>query len=195
MGRQRTAAQIDRQAKLALARENHYKNKPASTLTTVRKRAIRKFVYNSYSLTNGAGASQLLSVPGSDAAINYMTAGTDADILAKLGLKKPAAVTDPVIETPRGFHPAKVSIMVGTATPTASVSPWGTRVIKYSTATAGTAQAHYSAPICSDTTSTYNEVDAKATALYTALITGSKLGELDYARFYLLPEKFTNSKN
>lgn len=105
MGRQRTAAQIARQAALALARENYYKNKPASTLTTVRKRAIRKFVYNSYSLTSGAGASQLLSVPVSDSALNYMTAGTDA------------------------------------------------------------------------------------------LIAATKLGDLDYARFYLTPEKFTNSKN
>lgn len=198
MGRQRTAAQIQRQATLTLARERYYATRPASTLTTVRRRAIRAFVYNSYSLTTGAGASQLIRVPASDAAITFLTNGTDPDILAKLGLRKPSAVTDPVSPSPRGFTPAKVSLMIGTTTPTARVSPWGTRVIKYSTATTNNSQAHYIAPICADTTATYDEVDAKATALYTLLAgttATSRLGDLDYARFYLFPEKFTNSKN
>jgi hypothetical protein len=194
MGRQKTASQLLRQQKLVEAREKYYRDKPASTLTTVRKRSIRKAAYYSYLIAK-AGVSQIMSVPISEAALKFFGDTTDAAGLLKLGLKPISEITDPIIETPRGFYPAQVHVMVGTATPTAKVSPWGTRVIKYSTATTGTAQAHYSAPISADASATYNEVDAKASALYIALVAATKLGDLDYARFYLKPERFTNSKN
>ena len=84
--------------------------------------------------------------------------------------------------------------MIATATPTPSVSPWGTRVIKYSVATTGTSQAHYTAPISGvDELVTFAEVNDKATALFTAI--KGKLGDPDYARFYLSPEQFNISKN
>jgi hypothetical protein len=57
MGRRRTAAQIKRQADLALARENYYKNKPASTLTTVKKREIEAVVYASQAIKAGANSA------------------------------------------------------------------------------------------------------------------------------------------
>ena len=187
MGRRRTAAQIQRQATLAAARERHYKDKPASVLTTVKKREIDSVVYGSYSLKSGTASSQF-KVPASKAAVEFF-GGVSA-----LGLRVPSAVTDPVASKPRNFKPAQVHAMKGTSTPSAKVSPWGTRVIKYSTATDGTAQAHYSAPISAPTpTVTYDNVDARASAVFNAV--KGTLGDLDYARFYLTAEEFSNIKN
>ncbi len=198
MSKRLTAAQLTRRATLARARETAIAARVPSTTTTVRKRSLQKFVYNSYSFTGTGGASQLFGVQASDKAVLYFAPGGDADITAKLGLRRPGAVTDPVATKGKGFKPARVSIMVGATTPTASTTPWGSRVIKYSAATGGTSQAHYISPICADGTSTFPEVNDKATALYIGLLargaTGG-LGELDYARFYLFPEEFTNSKN
>lgn len=187
MGRRRTGAQIQRQATLAIARENYYRTRPASTLTTVRKREIDNLVYASYSIKTGANSS-LFKVPASKAAVTFFGGA------ATLGLRLPATITDPVASSPRNFEPAKVVAMVGTSTPTASISPWGTRVIKYSTATAGTAQAHYTAPVsATSAVVTYDNFDSRASAIFTAI--RASLGDLDYARFYLTGEKFSNSKN
>jgi hypothetical protein len=194
MSRRLTAAQLERRQKFAAARELYYKNKPASTLTTVRKRSIRKAAYYSYSIAK-AGASTIMSVPISEAALLFFGGTSDAAGLLKLGLKPVSSITDPIIDVPSGFKPAQISVMVGAATPGAKVSPWGTRVIKYSAATTGTSQAFYTAPICNDATNTFAEVDDKANALYISLVAASKLGELDYARFYVKPERFTSSKN
>ena len=187
MGRRRTAAQLARQADIAVKREKHYKDKLPSVLTTVRKREIDSVVYASYSI-KATAASSLFKVPGSKAALEFF-GGVSA-----LGLRLPAGITDPVASKPRNFKPAQVHAMKGTSTPTASVSPWNTRVIKYSTATDGTSQAHYSAPISATTAIvTYDLVDARATTIFNA-IKGS-LGDLDYARFWLSAEEFSNIKN
>lgn len=187
MGRRRTAAQIKRQADLALARENYYRTKATSTLTTVKKREIDSLVYGSYSLKVGT-ISSLFKVPASKAAVTFFGGA------AGLGLRLPTTITDPVSAKPRNFKPAQVHAMIGTSTPTAKVSPWGTRVIKYSTATTGTSQAHYSAPVSVASGSvTYDLVDARATAIFNT--TKNSLGDLDYARFYLTAEQFSNVKN
>jgi hypothetical protein len=187
MGRRRTAAQIQRQATLVLARENYYRTRPASTLTTVRKREIDTVVYASQSIKTGT-TSALFKVPASKASITFF-GGAPA-----LGLRLPAAITDPVPSKPKNFKPAQVHAMKGTSTPTARVSPWGTRVIKYSTDTTGAAQAHFSAPISGNSAVvTYDLIDARASTLFTT-IQGS-LGDLDYARFWLSPEEFSNIKN
>jgi hypothetical protein len=195
MTKRLTAAQLTRRATLARAREVAIAARVPSTATTVRKQPRRKFVYNSYSFTGTGGASSLFGVQVSDKALNYLTSGTDPEILSKLGLRRPGTVTDPVGRAPKGFQPAKVSIMVASATPTPRNTPWGTRVIRYNTPTTGTSQAFYTSPICSDTTATYPEVNDKATALYVALLAASKLGDPDYGRFYVTPEGFTDSKN
>lgn len=192
MGRRKSAAQQRRTADFALARENYYRNRPASTITTVRKRETDSAVYASYSLKSGTDP-QLFKVPVSDAALAFFGGSTNAAGLTALGLRTPASVTDPVAPKSRGFTPAMVSAMIGTSTPTASLSPWLTRVIKYSTATSRTTQAHYRAPISATSpTLTYDTIDARASALFTAI--SPRLGDLDYARFYLYPEKFSNSK-
>lgn len=187
MGRRRTAAQIKRQAELAEARELYYKNKPASTLTTVRKREIEPVVYGSYSIKT-ATASDQYKLQASKAAVVFFGG------LTALGLRDPDVVTDPISGKPRNFKPAQVNAMIATATPTASVSPWGTRVIKYSAATTGTSQAHYVAPISAPSAVvSYDNVDARATTIFNAVKTS--LGDLDYARFFLTAEQFSNIKN
>jgi Na+/H+ antiporter NhaC len=187
MGRRKSVALQKREYDLAVARENYYRTRPASTITTVQKRETDKVIYASSLLKSGA-ASSLFSITASSAAVAFFGGETG------LGLRLPSAVTDPVAPKPRNFTPAKVSAMQATATPTAKVSPWGSRVIKYSTATAGTAQAHYSAPISIATgVVTYDLLDAKASAIFTAV--KANLGDLDYARFSLSPERFNNSKN
>lgn len=187
MGRRLTAAQLERRQKLVAAREKHYKDKPASTLTTVKKREIDAYVYASQAIKTGA-TSSLFRVQASEAAVTFFGGAT------ALGLRLPAAVTDPVASKPRNFTPAQIHAMVGTATPTASVSPWGTRVIKYSAATTGTSQAHYVAPISGTTAVvTFDNIDQKASTILTAL--GTKLSASDYSRLWLTPEKFSNVKN
>jgi hypothetical protein len=185
MGRIKSAAQKLREANFAKARETAIAARVPSTSTTVKARKTDRYVYRSYSLKSGT-IQQLLSVTASDAAVTFFGR-------TSLGLQAPSAVTDPVISKPKGFKPAMVKAMVGAATPTAKVSPWGTRVIKYSPTTTGTSQAHYGAPICIlSGAATFDAVDAQATGLFSSIT--SKLGSLDYARFYVQPEEFSISK-
>lgn len=175
-----------REYDLAKAREAYYATKTPSTLTTVRKRKTDTLVYASYSI-RAAGTSALYKVPVTQASLTLFGGA------AALGLKTIASVVDPVSAAPRNFTPAKVHAMKADATPTAKVTPWGSRVIRYNTPTTGDAQAFFSAPISSgDNTATYDEIDAKATTVFNAI--KASLGDQDYARFYVTPEKFSNSK-
>lgn len=186
MGRIKSAAQKLREANFAKARETAIAARVPSTTSTVVPRKSKKFVYRSYSLKNGT-TQLLVALNASDAAVDFFG-------VTSLGLQLPTNVTDPVVSKPDNFKPAMVMAMVGGATPSASNSPWGTRVIKYSAATNGTGQSHYSAPICIlSGTATFDAVDAQGTGLYNAV--KSKLGNLDYARFYVQPEEFSISKN
>jgi hypothetical protein len=187
MGRRRTGAQIQRQATLAIARENYYRNRPASTLTTVRKRELEAYVYSSYSRVDSTGNSERLLIQASKASVTKFGGAV------ALLLVDPASITTTIGKKEKGFTPAQVHAMVATATPTASVSPWGTRVIKYSAATTGTSQAHYSAPISGDLNATFAEVSTRAKTVYTA-IRGS-LGPAEYHRFWFSPEQFNIQAN
>jgi hypothetical protein len=187
MARRKSVALQKREYDLALARENYYKTKPASTLTTVKKREMDSKVYASPGLKTGANSS-LMIVPVSKPALTFF-GGTTA-----LGLRDIESITDSVAIKPRNFQPAHITAMVATATPTAKVSPWGSRVIKYSAATTGTAQSHYSAPISgTNPLVTADSLDTRATAVFNAI--KANLGDPDYAKFYLHPERFTTSKN
>lgn len=187
MGRRKPVWLQKREYDVAKAREQYYENRTPSQSTTVRKRPTTQVVYGSYLIKSG-GTSALFNLSASKSSIEFFNGVT------ALGLKLPATVTDPVGNAPRNFIPAKVHAMKGDATPTARITPWGSRVIKYSTSTTGDTQAFYSAPISGgNTSSTYDVVDGKATTLYNGI--KSSLGDLDYARFYLTPEEYTNSKN
>jgi hypothetical protein len=187
MGRIKSAAVLERKAALAKARELYYKNKPASTVTTVRKRPSESFVYNSYMLTDATGNSNQYLVTASAASVTKFGGAT------ALGLIDPATLSLAIAKKPKELTPAMVHAMEGTATPTAKVSPWGTRVIKYSTATTGTSQAHFSAPVSGDVTSTFKEVAQRGGAIHTAIKGG--LGDADYYRFWFSPEIINIQEN
>jgi hypothetical protein len=190
MGRIKSAAVLERKAALAKARELHYKNKvltPETLVTTVNKRPIDTYIYNSYMLTDSTGNSIQMRVNASAAAVTLFGGAT------ALGLVDPATVSLSIGKKPKEFTPGQVHAMKGAATPVASLSPWNTRVIKYSTATTGTTQAHYVAPVSGDVTSTYKEVAQRAGAIHTA-IKGS-LGSEDYYRFWFSPELINIQEN
>jgi hypothetical protein len=181
VGKVKSAAYLEKRAALAKAREAYYKNRPASTTTTVRKRPTDAYIYSSYMLVDSTGSSERMLVQGSTAAVAKF-GGASALLLVD-----PASVTTTIGKKPKEFTPAQVHLMVGTATPTASTSPWNTRVIKYSTATTGTSQAHFVAPISGDLNATFSEVATRARATYNA-IKGS-LGTSEYHRFWFSPEQ------
>lgn len=196
MARRKPAWLQKREADIAKAREEYYANRTPSTTTTVRERPSIKRIYASYSLKDGA-TSQLFYVPVSKKSHLFFGGGsTNSNAAASdtaLGLKTTRAEADPLVaEKPSNFHPAQVKAMIGAANPTASTSPWGSRVIKYSAATSGDSQAHFSAPISAGVANcTLEATAAKAEAALAAL--SDNLGNLDYAKFYFIPEKFTNS--
>jgi hypothetical protein len=187
MGRIQSAAVLERKAALAKARELYYKNRPASTVTTVKKRELDAYVYASYMLADATGESERMLVQASTAAVTKFGGAT------ALLLVDPSTLTTTISRKPKGFTPAQVHAMEATGTPSAKVSPWGTRVIKYSAATTGTSQAHFSAPISGDTTGTFKEIATRANTIYTA-IKGS-LGDAQYHRFWLSPEMLNIQKN
>jgi hypothetical protein len=187
MGRRKSAALLERQATLAKARETYYKNKPASTLTNVKKRPINSYVYNSYTLTDATGNSNQYVVTASAGSVTKFGGDT------ALGLIDMATVSLAIARKPKELTPAMVHAMAATGTPTASVSPWGTRVIKYSAATAGTSQAHFSAPISGDVTSTYKEVAQKSGAIYNTI--KLSLGDPTYHRYWFSPEMINIQEN
>lgn len=187
MGRVQSAAVLERKAALAKAREAYRKTRPTNTTTTVRKRQTDAYVYSSYMLVDSTGSSERMLVQASTASVTKF-GGAGALLLVD-----PNSVTTTIGRKPKGFTPSQVHAMVATATPTASVSPWGSRVIKYSATTTGTAQAYFTAPISGDLNATYTEVATRARATYTA-IKGS-LGPAEYHRFWLSPEKMNVQAN
>lgn len=187
MGRRLTAAQLARRAKQALDRENYYKDKLPSTLTTVKKRELEAYIYSSYMFTDSTGDSDRMLVQASTASVTKFGGAT------ALLLVNPNTLTTTTGKKPKEFTPAQVHAMEGTTTPTASTTAWKTRVIKYSAATTGTSQAHFSAPISGDLNATFSEVSARARTIYTA-IKGS-LGPEEYHRFWFTPEQMNVQLN
>jgi hypothetical protein len=190
MSRIKSAAVLERKATLAKAREAYYKNKvvtEANVVTTVKKRPIDTYVYNSYMLKDSTGNSIKMRVNASAAAVTLFGGAT------ALGLVDPATVSASIGKKPKEFTPAQVHAMKGNTTPVARATKWGTRVIKYSTATDGTSQAHYVAPISGDATSLFDEVATKSGTVHNAI--KSQLGAEDYYRFWLSPEQMNIQEN
>jgi hypothetical protein len=197
MGRIKTAAQLQRAATIATAREAALRNRTVNESLTVNRRQTDSAVYAS-TLIRTSAASSLFKVSISTAAAAFFGNSTGdgglAAGLTALGLRAPSAVTDPVASKPKNFRPAQVRAMKATSTPTARLTPWRTRVIKYSTATAGVAQAHYAAPISVPSgVATYDLLDARSSSIFRTIL--DNLGDRQYARFYLTPEIWNNSKN
>jgi hypothetical protein len=180
MGRRQSAAILERKYQQAKKREEILKAKTPSNSTTVNRRKTDSYIYNSYSLTDAQGNSNQYLVQASEAAVTKF-GGKSA-----LGLVDPATVALAISQKPKTLTPAKVSAMVASATPTAKLTDWGSRVIKYSAATGGTQQAHFTAPISGDTNGTYKELAAKASSIYST-IKGS-LGDEESHRYWFSPE-------
>jgi hypothetical protein len=187
MGRRQSSAILERKFNQAKAREAFLKTRVPSTSTTVRKKQNSTYVYNSYMLTDATGNSSQFLVTASKAAVDKFGGAT------ALGLVDPSTVAIAIPQKPKVFTPAKVNAMAATATPTARTTSWGTRVIKYSAATGGTSQAHFSAPISGDVTSTYKEVAQRSGAVYNAIKTS--LGDADYHRYWFSPEQINIQEN
>ncbi len=181
MGRIMPVYLVQRQLEYAQKRAAYYgrTDRPVSTTRVAQPRTLVGYKPLFYKVGT---AFPLLKFQASEASVNYFT-------LAGLGLTQTAADIDTANDPPRGFKPSLVKLMEGTATPTVAASPVsGRRVIKYSAGTAGTAQAHYQAPIsagAADTTPTIDEVKAKVAAIKTAK--ASVIGT--YGRLYFIPEK------
>lgn len=188
MGRRKPAWKQQKEADIAKAREQYYATRTRSSATTVNVRATVKAVYTSMNILKG-GTHALFDVPITKASRDYFGG------YAALGLLDPATVTDPVTVPPRGrFTPAKVFAREGVTTPTAHTTPWGSRVLKYTPAATGTAQSNYSAPFATGTAApTSDTLDTKATTVFNAI--KGKLGNLDYAEFYWIPEVAVFAKN
>jgi hypothetical protein len=187
MATQRTAAYYTKKAAIAAEKARILAARTVSTTTTVQKRATSAYVYSSYMLVNASGDSERMLVQASTASVAKFGGPT------ALLLVDPATIATSISQKPRQFTPAKVHAMIGTATPVASVTEWKTRVIKYSTATAGTTQAHFSAPISGDLDATWPEISTRSKTIHDAIKDG--LGSADYYRFWLSPEQMNIQRN
>jgi hypothetical protein len=177
-----TSARIrKRQYEYAVKREAHLAKPDRPVKTGVSKRPRTLVIYGSTLLKGPTGTvSDKYQVQSSERSIAFF-GGTTA-------LQTPLASTSPdqLPKAPRFWTPAQVHAAVGLTTPTAARSPWGTRVVK-------SKSASYTAAISSsNANATYDLLDARAKAIYTAI--SGTLGDLSYATFYLSPEKFNNYK-
>jgi hypothetical protein len=187
MGRIQSSAVLQRKATIAAAREAALKLRTPSVDPTVRKRPLEAYVYSSYMLVDAQAVSERMLVQASAAAV--VKFGGAAALL----LVDPSTVTTTVSRKPKGFTPAQVHAMVAGTAPTASNTPWKSRVIKYSAATTGTAQAHFVAPVSGDLNATFVEVSIRARGIYTAI--KATLGSDDYHRFWFSPEQMNVQEN
>ncbi len=182
-----------RQYEAAVKREAYLNRVDRPVKEGVSKRPKTSVIYSSYLLKTGGNVSQLLSIEASERSLLFFTKSTASPnfvftdpILAPLGLKATASITDAIVSAPRHWTPAKVHAGIGLTTPTAKRSAWGTRVVK-------SKSANYSAPISATVANvTYDILDSKTKSLFDNLKT--QLGDTSYASFYLSPELFIDHK-
>jgi hypothetical protein len=178
-----TSARIrKRQYENAVKREAYLNriDRPVKEGVSKRPRTLVQYASTLIKGTTGT-VSEKFAVQSSERAILFF-GGVSA-----LQTPLASASPDPLKRAPRFFVPAQVHAAVGLVTPTAKRSAWGTRVVK------SKASSYTAAISSSNANATYDLLDARATAIRTA-IQGS-LGDLSYATFYLSPEEFNNYKN
>jgi hypothetical protein len=170
-----------RQYEAAVKREAYLARTDRPVKEGVTKRPKTLVVYASTLLKGTSGIlSEKFEVQSSERAIAFFGG------VAPLQTPLASTLASPLPRAPRFFTPAHVHASVGLGTPTAKRSAWGTRVVK-------SKSASYSAAISSSSSNaTYDLLDARAKAIYTAI--SGTLGDLSYATFYLSPEIFNNYK-
>lgn len=182
MGRVSVAV-LERELAYAKKREEYLRSTTARPIkTTVDNRPKTLVAYRSSSLLTGA-ISNLYKVQATVASLAFFNG------VAALGLS--ATLTD-AAPIPRGFKPAKISAVVGDATPTVKTAVGSTRrYIKYSASSTGEAQSHYSAPVSKVETNVTADEQKNFATLLAAAIDGKLGGQ--YGRVSFTPEKFVSS--
>lgn len=145
MGRIKPAWEYEKLAAERKRREDYLKNKPRSTNAVVQGRKEVTRYYRSVLLKTGAGEHDLFRVRVDEAALTLLGAGRTPS----LGLleTEPVGPTAPVAQRLRGsgLKVSRIHWYKGQQTPSASTTPWGTRVARYYDRQGS--RSHYSAPI------------------------------------------------
>jgi len=178
-----SVAILERELEYARKREAYLKSTTARPVkSTVDSRPKQLVAYRSSGLLTGA-VSNLYKVQATSSSILFFNG------LAALGLSGTLTDAQPA---PRGFKPAKISAVVGDATPTVKVAAGSTRrYIKYSANSSGEAQSHYSAPVSKVEALVTTDEQKDFATLLAAAIEGKLGGQ--YGRVSFTPERFTNS--
>jgi hypothetical protein len=176
-------AVLERELEYARKREAYLRSTTARPVkATVDARPKQLVAYRSSSLLTGA-ISNLYKVQATSASLVFFNG------IAALGLS--ATLTD-ASPAPRGFQPAKISAVIGDATPSVKIAAGSTRrYIKYSANSAGDAQAHYSAPVSKVEPNVTADEQKDFATLLAAAIDGKLGGQ--YGRVSFTPEKYTSS--
>lgn len=176
---------LQRELAYAQARESYYSDTTRPIKTTVDATPRIPVVYTSLFLKQGA-AHLAFKLFASEKAVTEFGGAT------ALGLSV-ASADLAVAENPsRGFESSKINLMFGDGTPTAvrAFNGTGRRYVKYSRTTAGTSQAHFTAPISSGTATP--DVTAVETKIGT--VTDAKKAAIGaYGRIWFEIEKYTKS--
>lgn len=192
MARRLTAAELQRRADIAEAREQYYYNKnknPETFNSTVEDVPRIKVGYRSYNMMVGSpGIPASLQVLASQTACQFFegvsTSTNLADTNAALGLVY-VATADYVPVTK--FTTSKIKAVIGgTKVPVAT--PWGSRYIKYTRNAEGSARNSYTAPISEKGTGAFAFDDVKVNGLAIANREGFRTALGDNGRLWLEPE-------
>jgi hypothetical protein len=141
MGRIRPAWEYEKLAGERKRREDYLKNKPRSTNAVVQGRKEVSRFYRSALLKDGTN-HELYKIRVDEAALTLLGAGRTPS----LGLL--TTVPDGEIAMRlrgSGLTPSRLHWYKGTATPAATTTPWGTRVLRYYDKQGS--RSHYSAPV------------------------------------------------
>lgn len=192
MARRLSAAELQRRADLAEARELYYynKNKNPETFNSTVEDVPRIGVgYRSYNVMVGSpGIPAALKIIASKSACQFfegVAVSADlADTNTKLGLTY-VATADFIPIT--NFTASKIKAVIG-GTKVAVSTPWGSRYIKYTRNADGTARNSYTAPISVKGTAAFTFDDVKVNGLAIANESAFKTALGENGRLWIEPE-------
>lgn len=180
----RSIYQLQRELEYAQARQTYRQNYRPDVNAQRDPRPKSKYAY--YSLLVKIGAVQAVyKIDASNNAVNFFG-------VANLGLDNTSAELQTALAKPKSLKPSLVKAAVGDPSPVRVRAYGGTGrpYWRYNRNAEGTAQAFYSAPICTrSATPALSDLDAKLTAIATAQ--GAALGTS--GRLYLISERTSAS--
>lgn len=188
MGRIKPLWQLQREVEYAQKRETFLKRTDRPIKSTVDRRQKVIVGYRSSLIVIGT-THALIELQASQAALTRF--GNEAS----LGLiERSNALMDEAIKEPKGFRPAMIHGLVGAATPSvATAAGSGRRYIKYGAASAGAAQASFSAPVSSgDVNPTPTEQAARAKTVADAQAASFNATDTGYGRLWFEAEQYSS---